>query len=91
MLTPGKHLTEGGKAWGIPLTGLQLHGEGQVIVCDRCRHQLTASPLELDRLQQMTCMTKGCEGHYQTDPNNGLAYYRQLYHSGEVQRIIAAE
>ncbi|AFY92884.1 helicase family protein with metal-binding cysteine cluster [Chamaesiphon minutus PCC 6605] len=86
-----KNLQEGGKAWGIPLTGLHLHSDGQVLVCDRCRHQLTASSVELNSLQQMTCMTKGCDGRYQIDPNNGLAYYRQLYHSGEVLRIVAAD
>jgi DEAD/DEAH box helicase domain-containing protein len=86
-----KNLHEGGKAWGIPLMGLHLHSEGHVLVCDRCRHQITASSTEREYLHQMTCLAKGCAGRYQIDPQNGLAYYRQLYHSGEVLRVVAAD
>jgi DEAD/DEAH box helicase domain-containing protein len=86
-----KNLHEGGRAWGISPSSLHLHPGGMVLVCDRCRHQLTASEPEYDALLQINCMTQGCDGHYQPDPQNGLAYYRQLYQSGEVRRIIAAD
>ena len=81
----------GGKAWGIPMSNLHLVADATVLSCDRCHHQLTTSPVERSSLEGMECLNKGCMGHYHPDPRMGLAYYREIYQQGEVQRIVAAE
>lgn len=80
-----------GRAWGIPMSRIHLTAAGTVLVCDRCSHQITAAEVERSTLDGMTCLNPGCSGHYHPDPRTGLAYYRQLYRSGEVRRIMAAE
>ena len=80
-----------GKAWGIPTTTLNVLPNGQVLACDGCSHQLTATPAEQDFLIGMTCLAQSCQGHYQPDARIGLTYYRNLYRKGEVHRIVAAE
>ena len=81
----------GGRAWGIPLDALYLQTNGTVLSCDRCSHQITTSSLEQTSLDGMRCLNMGCTGHYSPDPRTGLAYYRQIYRRGEVERIVAAE
>jgi len=80
-----------GRAWGIPMSVIQLSAAGTVLVCDRCSHSITSAAAERSSLEGMTCLNPGCTGHYHPDPRTGLAYYRQLYRSGEVRRIMAAE
>ncbi|MBI4783026.1 MAG: DEAD/DEAH box helicase [Oscillatoriophycideae cyanobacterium NC_groundwater_1537_Pr4_S-0.65um_50_18] len=80
-----------GRAWGIPMSVIQLTAAGTVLVCERCSHQITTAEVERPALDGMTCLNPGCSGHYHPDPRTGLAYYRQLYRSGEVRRIMAAE
>ena len=80
-----------GKAWGIPTTTLNILPNGKVLACDGCSHQLTATPAEQAFLIGMTCLSQGCQGHYQPDARIGLTYYRNLYRKGEVHRIVAAE
>ena len=80
-----------GRAWGIPMSVIQLTSAGMVLVCDRCSHQITTAEVERPTLGGMICLNPGCNGHYHPDPRTGLAYYRQLYRSGEVRRIMAAE
>lgn len=81
----------GGRVWGIPLEALCLRAEGTVLRCDRCSHPFTTSPQEQPSLAGMRCLNLGCTGHYAPDPRTGLAYYRQIYRQGEVERIVAAE
>ncbi|MGK7913149.1 MAG: DEAD/DEAH box helicase [Synechococcus sp.] len=80
-----------GRAWGIPPKAISVAIGGTVLACDRCRHQLTAHNHELDSLQGSNCLTKHCTGRYQPNDNAALAYYRELYRTGQVQRIVAAE
>ncbi len=80
-----------GRAWGIPTTTLNILPDGQVLACDSCSHQLTATPAEQACLIGMTCLSQSCQGHYQPDSRIGLTYYRNLYRRGEVHRIVAAE
>ncbi len=81
----------GGRAWGIPMHSLYLQTEGTVLKCDRCSHPITTSSIERSSLEGMRCLNMGCIGHYAPDPRTGLAYYREIYRNGEVQRIVAAE
>ena len=85
------HDCNGGRAWAIPMDVLHLHTAGTVLVCDRCSHQITTSELEQNSLNGLTCLNKSCSGHYHPDQRAELTYYRQLYQTGEVQRIFAAE
>jgi DEAD/DEAH box helicase domain-containing protein len=85
------HPCNQGQAWGIPLSMIYLHTSGTVFVCDRCSHQVTASDIEQASLEGMACLNLGCSGHYHPDQRAELAYYRQLYQTGEVRRIMAAE
>ncbi|MEA5523698.1 Zn-binding domain-containing protein [Nodularia spumigena] len=80
-----------GRAWGIPLSMIEIQAQGQVLACDRCHHQLTLPQTEDIEFSPQVCQTSGCTGHYQPDPRNGLAYYRQLYQQGEIRRIVAQE
>ncbi len=80
-----------GKAWGIPMSSLWIELEGTILACDRCSHQLTASITEHSSLEGMACLNLGCIGHYRPNSRIGLAYYRNLYRSGDVRRIMAAE
>ena len=79
-----------GKAWGIPMSAIEIYPKGVVLACDRCHHQFTISPQSKPQ-ELMVCHTLGCSGHYHPDPRTGLAYYREIYHRGEVKRIVAAE
>ena len=80
-----------GKAWGIPTTTLSILPSANILACNSCSHQLTATPAEQDFLIGMTCLSQSCQGHYQLDSRIGLSYYRNLYRKGEVHRIVAAE
>ncbi|MGQ4650336.1 DEAD/DEAH box helicase [Lyngbya aestuarii] len=80
-----------GRAWGIPMSAIEIKLEGTVLACDRCHHQFTVPPTSDLPPESLVCHRLGCQGHYAPDPRTGLAYYRQIYQQGEVKRIVAAE
>lgn len=85
--TPANHR----QAWGIPLPALHLESGGTALTCSHCRHQITASEPEYPNLLGMICLNRGCIGTYQPDQRTGLAYYRDIYRYGQVERINANE
>jgi DEAD/DEAH box helicase domain-containing protein len=80
-----------GRAWGLPMSAIEIHPGGTVFACDRCHHQFTLPPTAKKESDPRVCRTLGCGGHYIPDPRQGLAYYRQMYQRGQIRRIIAAE
>jgi DEAD/DEAH box helicase domain-containing protein len=91
-LLEAKHCAQG-RAWGIPLSVIEIEPQGTVLSCDRCHHQFTVSPHppHTSTPHPLVCHSKGCPGHYLPDPRTGLAYYRQIYRQGQIRRINAAE
>jgi DEAD/DEAH box helicase domain-containing protein len=78
-----------GRAWGIPLAEIKLTSISVALCCDRCGHQLTTT--DQQNLAGMLCLSAGCLGHYQVDVRGGLPYYQEIYRTGQVKRIVAAE
>ena len=58
--------------------------------CDRCGDVMIASADDVQMMEGMCCLRKGCKGHYR-QRELGPDYYRDLFRFGDIERIVAQE
>jgi DEAD/DEAH box helicase domain-containing protein len=75
--------------WGIEPAACTLVSSGREWRCTTCRHALVSAP-GLD-LAGTVCRQIGCHGAYAPRESNDPQFYRQLYLSADVHRILAHE
>ncbi len=86
-----KHEAEraGTLVWGVEPSACHLSGAGCVWRCNRCRNILVGEPA-LD-LEGTICRQIGCHGDYRRHDSGDPSFYRQLYLSADIRRILAHE
>ncbi|MGI8901901.1 MAG: DEAD/DEAH box helicase [Nocardioides sp.] len=88
-----------GTIWGLPADRLEFvdiaPNDGAFppteLRCDLCAHRHHTSPEQFDDWTRRPCLRLRCPGTYgpaATPPTN---YYRHLYRSGRIRRVVAAE
>lgn len=75
--------------WGIEPAACKLAAGGRQWRCAHCRHAVVAAP-GLD-LAGTVCRQIGCHGSYELCESSDPQFYRQLYLSADVHRILAHE
>ncbi len=79
----------GTQVWGIEPAALQLKPEVGEWRCDKCRNIVVADAAA--PIAGTACRQLNCRGHYVTQPPRDTSFYRQLYLSADVRRILAHE
>lgn len=75
--------------WGLEPQACGLAAGGRQWRCDRCRNTVWTEPT-MD-LGGSVCRQIGCRGRYAAYSLGGSQFYRQLYLSADVRRILARE
>ena len=65
--------------------------EPSLLRCEVCSHRHAAPNELIDRWVETPCLRYRCPGRYVISPPTVSNYYRRLYRSGEVRRVVAAE
>jgi len=87
-----------GKAYGIPPSAIRLQATETedlesartLLVCNTCQDQLPAAPEVVEQLDGAPCTVVRCPGRLQRAARSDN-FYRRLYASSEMRRIIARE
>lgn len=80
----------GAKVWGVAPGALLVHQAVSQCRCGDCGHAVSVGTQELGDWDGAPCLRYQCAGSYeaaQAAPN----YYRRLYRSGDIRRIVAHE
>lgn len=80
---------KGTLVWGIQPDAYRVVGTAREWRCDTCRNTVIDFPEAL--LTGTICRQLGCRGHYGEHPSANGDFYRQLYLSADIQRIMARE
>ena len=91
--------TSKGQVWGLradrvefvdntPIGGQHRHTE---LRCRLCAHRHYMAPERLATWTGRPCLRLRCPGQYEPAPALPTNYYRQLYRTGEIRRVVAAE
>jgi DEAD/DEAH box helicase domain-containing protein len=80
---------EGTLVWGIRPDAYRVLGSAEEWRCDRCRNSVVDEPGAA--LTGTTCRQLGCRGAYVQSVLGNGEFYRQLYLSADIQRILARE
>ncbi len=76
--------------WGIRPKALVVSGEVSQLRCSECDHNASVATSELDQWTGARCLRFHCHGSYK--PVEAREdYYRKLYASGDIERLIPAE
>jgi ATP-dependent helicase YprA (DUF1998 family) len=59
--------------------------------CTVCAGRHIAPPNQLDAWVGAPCLRFRCSGHYERAPDDPSNYYRRLYRSGSMRRVVTAE
>ena len=88
-----------GQVWGIPMervefvdvpssSGVTPHSE---LRCDVCSNRQYVVPDVVDDWVGRPCLRVRCSGELEIAPSRSANYYRRLYRSGKIRRVVAAE
>ena len=88
-----------GKVWGLPADRVEFVDIAPVdgdfprteLRCDLCAHRHYATPERFDSWRGRPCLRLRCTGTYGPATIRPANYYRQLYRSGQIRRVVAAE
>jgi len=79
----------GTQVWGVRPDACTLHPTATEWRCDTCRNAVVDHPGV--PLVGTVCRQLGCRGHYVANAGGNGQFYRQLYLSADIQRIVARE
>ncbi|MCX6880818.1 MAG: DEAD/DEAH box helicase [Verrucomicrobia bacterium] len=78
------------RVWGLIQDRVRIDSEVVQLGCDGCGHSVSTAAAEAAQWAGIPCLREVCGGHYAAkDP--GPSYFADLYRSGDVSRIHAAE
>ena len=88
-----------GTVWGLPADRIEFvdiaDDEGVFppteLRCDLCAHRHYTTPEQYDTWMGRPCLRLRCTGAYTTSAIRPTNYYRELYRSGQIRRVVAAE
>lgn len=88
-----------GTVWGLPADRIEFVDiaphqglfPSTELRCDLCSHRHYATPQRFDEWNGRPCMRLRCPGKYAPALTLPTNYYRQLYRSGQIRRVVAAE
>lgn len=86
----GTRSVKGRTVWGLNAESLSVGCETEQLRCRTCGHNLSVAAPERDVWNGAACQRFRCDGTYDLLPQ-APDYYRELYATGDVQRIFAKE
>ncbi|MDY0361726.1 MAG: DEAD/DEAH box helicase [Desulforegulaceae bacterium] len=81
---------KGEKIWGLNPRALVISDKACVLKCNKCKNEITIDSFYLDLWDNSFCMKSSCNGVYEIK-NDEKNYYRNIYSSGDIEKIFAAE
>ena len=81
---------KGPKVWGVEPSALQIHQDVAQCRCGQCGHTVSVATQELAGWDGAHCLRYQCAGTYAPE-SESTNYYRQLYRTGDIRRIVARE
>jgi DEAD/DEAH box helicase domain-containing protein len=85
-----KHDANGHAVWSLRPDALEVSADIDLHRCDRCSHSVSAPAVMRSRWDGTPCLRATCTGSYSVAPPED-DYYRRLYRTAEIRRIVAAE
>ncbi|WP_424686850.1 DEAD/DEAH box helicase [Halarcobacter ebronensis] len=76
--------------WMLNSQNLFITNKTKEFKCNCCDHKLTINEKQENIVNNMSCLRKECFGKY-TPIVSEDSYYKQLYSTGDLQRIVARE
>jgi basic membrane lipoprotein Med (substrate-binding protein (PBP1-ABC) superfamily) len=91
--------SEKGPVWGIPQSRIEFVDVAPTndvypqteLRCTLCAHRHYATPERFSEWRGRPCMRLRCSGRLDAAPQRPTNYYRRLYRSGQIRRVVAAE
>ena len=91
--------TTKGQVWGLPANRVAFvdnassNGDhpSTELRCNLCAHRHYAAPEQLSAWTGRPCLRLRCPGEYELAPTRPTNYYRHLYRTGQIRRVVAAE
>ena len=88
-----------GMVWGLPqerilfvdVAPVDGHEPLTELRCNLCAHRYYATPVRLGRWMGRPCLRLRCTGVYEPSRVPETNFYRSLYRSGRIRRVVAAE
>jgi ATP-dependent helicase YprA (DUF1998 family) len=88
-----------GTVWGLPPSRLEFVDiapqdgtfPATELRCALCAHRHYTTPEHFDEWRGRPCLRLRCPGRYEPAATLPTNYYRHLYRSGQVRRVVAAE
>jgi len=88
-----------GSVWGIPLSRIEFVDVTPIeeehppteLRCTVCSHRFYATPVRFADWLGRPCMRVRCPGTLAAAPVRSTNYYRRLYRSGKIRRVVATE
>ena len=88
-----------GEVWGLPADRVEFVDNAPVndeypsteLRCWLCAHRHYTTPEQFDTWTGGPCLRLRCPGRYEPAPTRPTNYYRRLYRTGEIRRVVAAE
>ncbi len=74
-----------------PTSDADLLARRHELVCDVCHSPVTGSVETIDQLDAAPCMYVRCPGHLARAEMNPANFYRRLYASADMRRVVARE
>ncbi len=85
------HYVKGKRVWSIPGSALRLSTDVHRYHCSTCGHELTVVDWEQGLWADAPCMSFSCTGNYGRSDGRTTDYYRNLYQTADIKRIVARE
>ena len=91
--------TTKGQVWGLPAGRVEFVDNARVddqypnteLRCHLCAHRHYTTTEQFAIWTGRPCLRLRCPGQYEPAPIRSTNYYRQLYRTGEIRRVVAAE
>ncbi|WP_245701206.1 DEAD/DEAH box helicase [Sanguibacter gelidistatuariae] len=89
----------GATVYAIPMSGVvlvptddyALEGEQHMLACSLCHAVTPGSTTVVDQLDGAPCLSVRCRGHLERAPLMADGFYRTLYSSPDMRRVVARE
>lgn len=79
------------KNYGIKPELIKISTDIVALECDACAHKTVVPANEVAQYQNMGCVTTHCKGRFSKVIPSKSTYYRDIYESGDIERIFATE
>jgi DEAD/DEAH box helicase domain-containing protein len=81
----------GVKNFGIRPDLIRISKDVVSLECDSCAHKTVVPRAEVNDYLGMGCVITHCKGTFSTEKDTRNSYYRDIYESGDIERIFSKE